>query len=289
MEKELMDLHIHTNYSDGEKSPVGIYGMARVKRLSTFAITDHDSVLGAKQLEKMNIKDINFINGVELSAKCSFGQLHILGYDLDLNNTVFINQLDELRLNSQYNLKLVIDILYQSFNIRFNKNDIDKLFSLSRTVNRVDLARLLVNYGVCSSVKEAFDKYLIVAHHKISDQTKNLDVQEAIELIHSASGIPVLAHNCTLKFDYRAALSDYVGELANMGLMGIEAYYSTFTPDQTNYSLLMAERYNLLVSGGSDYHGPNVKKDIELATGIKHNLKIKQLSLVDYINKRRGL
>lgn len=289
MENNLMDLHIHTICSDGEKSPVGIYGMARVKRLSTFAITDHDSVLGAKQLEKMRIKDINFINGVELSVKCSFGQLHILGYDLDLDNAMFLDKLNDLRLNSQYNLELVIDSVHKLFpNIYFNNEDIDNIFKLSRPVNRVDLARLLVDKGFCSSSQEAFDKYLIKAHDQIRDQLKNLNAQEAIELIHSASGIPVLAHNCTLKLS-KGELDDYVGELANMGLMGIEAYYSTFTPDKTNWSLYMAKQYNLLVSGGSDYHGPNVKKDIELATGINNNLKIKQLSLVDYVNKRRVL
>lgn len=289
MENNLMDLHIHTTCSDGEKSPVSIYGMARVKRLSTFAITDHDSVLGAKQLEKMRIKDINFINGVELSVKCSFGQLHILGYDLDLNDEMFLDKIEELRLNSHYNLNLVLDSMHKLFpDICFNASDIDNIFKLSRPVNRVDLARLLVDKGFCSSTKEAFSKYLIKAHDQIRDQLKNLDVQQAIELIHSASGIPVLAHNCTLKLS-KSELDDYVGELANMGLMGIEAYYSTFTPDKTNWSLYMAKQYNLLVSGGSDYHGPNVKSNIELATGINNNLKIKQLSLVDYVNKRRGL
>lgn len=289
MDEKLMDMHIHSTCSDGEKSPVSIYGMARVKRLSTFAITDHDSILGARQLEKMRIKDINFINGVELSVKCSFGQLHILGYDLDLNDEIFLDKIEELRLNSHYNLELIIDSVRKLFpNIYFNNEDIDSIFKLSRPVNRVDLARLLVDKGYCSSSQEAFDKYLIEAHGQISNQLKNLNVQEAIELIHSASGIPVLAHNCTLKLS-KCELNDYVGELANMGLMGIEAYYSTFTPDKTNWSLYMAKQYNLLISGGSDYHGPNVKSNIELATGINNNLKIKQLSLVDYVNKRRGL
>lgn len=287
MDEKLMDMHIHTTYSDGEKSPKEIYQMAKERCMSTFSITDHDNILGAKELEKMNIKDINFINGVEMSANCSFGQLHILGYDLDLGSQNLNESLNDLRLNSHYNLQLVLKSLYDTYpNIRFKDEDIMNIFNLSRQVNRTDLGLLFVKYHICSTVQEAFDKYLVEVNNKIKHKRRNLNYEDVIKLIINNNGVPVLAHNNSLRLS-KEELDEFIGKMRASGLMGIEAYHSTFNQNDVDYSLYLANKYNLLISGGSDYHGPGVKNKVELATGTNNNLKIKQLTLVDYINKRR--
>lgn len=286
MDEKLMDMHIHTTCSDGDKSPLEIYDMVKEKNISTFSITDHDTILGSKILNDMNINDVNFINGVELSLKIDKGQLHILGYDLDLNNENLNNRLNELKINSHKNLKRVLErMLIDHPGIIFPSEDIDKLFSLPRVVNRVDLAKLLIKYNYCSDVNLAFDMYLVEAHNKVRKENSNLNYKEAIKLILDSGGIPVLAHNKSLKLRFDE-LDKFVKELVDNGLMGIEAYHSTFNIEDVNNSLALANKYNLLISGGSDYHGKSVKPKVELGTGINNNLKIKQLSLVDYVKRR---
>lgn len=286
MEKDLMDLHIHTIYSDGDKSPLEIYNMVKERGMSAFSITDHDTILGSKMLNEMNISDIDFINGVELSLKIDKGQLHILGYDLDLNNENLNYKLNELKINSHKNLKRVLErMLIDNPNIKFSNEDIDNLFKLPRVVNRVDLAKLLIKYNYCNSVNSAFDMYLVDAHNKVRRKNSNLTYKEAIELILNSGGIPVLAHNKSLKLEFDE-LDKFVKELVDNGLMGIEAYHSSFNNEDVSNSLLLADKYNLLISGGSDYHGKSVKPKVELGNGINNNLKIKQLSLVDYIKRR---
>lgn len=287
MDKKLMDMHMHTTCSDGDKTPLEIYEMVKEKNISTFSITDHDSIIGTKQLNDMDIKDITFINGIELSTKVDKGQLHILGYDMDLTNKRLNIKLNELMVNSHINLNKVLNqLLLDNPGIIFNDEDIEKIFKLPRVVNRVDLARLLIKYNYCSNNQEAFDKYLVDAHNKVRKENTNLSYKEAIELIIDSGGIPVLAHNKTLKLT-NEELDLFVRKLVDCGLMGIEAYHSIFNEENVNNSLDLANKYNLLISGGSDYHGKSVKPKVELGTGIENNLKIKQLSLVDYIQKRR--
>lgn len=287
MDKKLMDMHIHTTCSDGDKTPLEIYEMVKEKNISTFSITDHDSIIGTKQLNDMDIKDITFINGIELSTKVDKGQLHILGYDMDLTNKRLNIKLNELMVNSHINLNKVLNqLLLDNPGIIFNDEDIEKIFKLPRVVNRVDLARLLIKYNYCSNNQEAFDKYLVDAHNKVRKENTNLSYKEAIELIIDSGGIPVLAHNKTLKLT-NEELDLFVRKLVDSGLMGIEVYHSIFNEENVNNSLELANKYNLLISGGSDYHGKSVKPKVELGTGIENNLKIKQLSLVDYIQKRR--
>lgn len=286
MEKNLIDMHIHTTCSDGDTNPKEIYKMVKERCMSVFSVTDHDTIFGAKELQKMNITDINFINGLELSVNCTFGQLHILGYGINLNNKNLNDSLDELCINSRENLKLVLERLYKiNHDIRFSQEEINNIFKLQRPVNRVDLAKLFVKHNICLTVQEAFDKYLVAANAEIKKDRKGLNYKEAINLILNSGGIPVLAHNNSLKLNHED-LDDFVKTLVNIGLMGIEVYHSNFTKEDVDNSLLLARKYNLLVSGGSDYHGLSVKPRIELGTGINNNLKIKQLTLVDYINKR---
>lgn len=286
---KIIDMHTHTSYSDGELSPTKLIKKAINSNIGVLSITDHDTLDGIKKVDKnsslITSSGIKIINGIELSAKVPTGRMHILGYDFDLNNESLNKKMVELKDNSINAVLSIMEQIKKDYGIRFSYEDIKKLVNAKHNLGRPDIARLCVKYGYASTVQEAFDKYLIDAHKKIQTRSKGLPYEECISLISESNGIPVLAHPKTLELndkDFLILLKDMIKH----GLKGIEVFHSTHTKEEMEYYLEIANRFNLLISGGSDYHGPIVKPDIELGTGQNNNLKIKTLSLIDYINCR---
>ena len=284
--EKLIDLHTHTNYSDGELSPMKLIQLAIEKNIGTIAITDHDTLGGIKQIDRNNPiivnSNIKVINGIELSAKVSRGRMHILGYGIDLNNEALNNKMSILKDNS---INLVLSIMEQikrDYGIRFKYDDIRDLVNANHNLGRPDLAKLCVKYGYSKTVQEAFDKYLIDAYNKTRQVGKGISYLECINLILNSGGIPVLAHPKSLELTEKELLI-LLKEMINNGLQGIEVYHSSHTQEEINYYLSIANKYNLLISGGSDYHGKMGKPEIELGTG-KGNLKIKKLTILDKLN-----
>ena len=283
MEK-LIDMHTHTNYSDGELSPNELIELAISKNIKTLAITDHDTINGIKTV-KDNDK-IEVIKGIELSARAPKGQFHILGYDLDLDSPILNKKMSQLRDISINSVLSVMEQIKRDYNIRFSYEDIRELVNANHNLGRPDLAKLCIKYGYANTVQEAFDKYLNPSYKKVRSLGKGLYCEECIDLILKSNGIPVLAHPKQLKMDKRDFLV-LLKYLIEQGLKGIEVYHSSHTEEDMEYYLNVANEYGLLISGGSDYHGKTVKPDIELGTGKNNNIKIKQLSLVDEIHRRR--
>ena len=135
-------------------------------------------------------------------------------------------------------------------------------------------------------INEAFDKYLNPANDKIRGINKGLNYQECFDIITNSGGIPVIAHPKTLKLS-NEEFENLLSDMIDKGLRGIEVYHSTHTQEEINYYKKIAEKYGLLISGGSDFHGKS-KPEINIGTGINNNLKIKRLSLIDEIRKRNG-
>lgn len=287
---KIIDLHTHTNYSDGQLHPYQLIDLAIKKRIGILGITDHNTIDGIKAVNKDNslIVDsgIQIIPGIELSAKVQKGRMHILGYDIDINNHNLNNKMDELKDNSINSVLSIMEQIKRDYGIIFRYKDIKELVNSNHNIGRVDLAKLCIKYGYAKSVKEAFDKYLIDAHNKTRTTRKGLQYEECIELILKSNGIPVLAHPKSLQLSEKEFLI-LLKELINNGLKGIEVYHSSHTKEEMNYYLEIANKYNLLISGGSDYHGKSVKPDIELGTGKNHNIKIKSLSLIEEIKNRK--
>jgi predicted metal-dependent phosphoesterase TrpH len=286
---ELIDLHTHTCYSDGELNPNQLLKMAISRGVKTISITDHDTLLGIKNIlqdEGHNETEyIDVIPGIELTAKTDIGRMHILGYGFDLDDKKLNSRMKELQQNSINSVLAMICQLDKNYGITINPKDIAKLITANRNIGRPDIARILVEYGIVSSVDEAFKKYLIAVYEKTRGKTNKLNPGECIELIKWAGGIPILAHPHTLKRDDKDLLI-LIKELVSMGLNGLEVYHSNNTKEQEQYYMQMVQDLNLLYSGGSDYHGINVKPDIEIGTG-KGNLKIKEVSVVNYLRSRK--
>mgnify|MGYP003294126839 CR=1 FL=1 len=286
---KIMDLHTHTDFSDGDLSPYELIRLAINNGIGTLGITDHDTLEGVKRIDRTDdlIKNsgIQIINGIELSAKVSKGRMHILGYDIDINNTNLNKKMSELKDNSINSVLSIMEQIKRDYGIIFRYNDIRDLVNANHNLGRPDLAKLCIKYGYATSVQDAFDKYLIAAHNKVRGTNKGIPYEECIELITKSNGVPVLAHPKSLELSEKEFLV-VLKDMINLGLKGIEVYHSSHTEEEMQYYLEIANKYDLLISGGSDYHGTTVKPDIELGTGKNNNIKIKSLSLVKYINDK---
>ena len=258
--KKIIDMHTHTNYSDGDLSPQELIRLAIDKRIGTLAITDHDTIEGIKKDNRNEdiIVDsgIEIINGIELSAKTDKGRMHILGYGIDLNNKSLNKKMVDLKDNSINSVLSIMEQIKRDYGIRFSYEDIKELVNANHNLGRPDLAKLCVKYGYATTY------------------------QECLELIANSGGIPVLAHPKSLELSEKEFLI-LLKEMISCGLKGIEAYHSSHSKEEMDYYLEIANQYGLLISGGSDFHGKSVKPDIELGTGKDKNIKIKKLSLLD--------
>ncbi len=279
MKDKLIDLHIHSYYSDGELSPLDIVNIARDRNIGTISITDHDTLLGNLELFKYEINDIKIIPGIELSAKADKGRMHILGYNIDIYNKELNDKMDELRNNSIYSVLSIINQIKKDYDIRFSTEDLQELINAKRNIGRPDVAKLCIKYGFANSIDDAFEKYLVYAYEKNRKTNKGLKYQECIELILNAGGIPVLAHPISLLMNDKE-LYKFLTEMKENGLKGIEAYHSDHTAEEIKKYLEFSEKLGLLYSGGSDYHGKIVKPEIEPGTGKNNNLHIKKLSIL---------
>ena len=280
MEK-LIDMHIHTVYSDGEKTPCEIVEMVKENNVSTFSITDHDTVLGVKDLyENYHDNDLRFIPGIELTGKIDKGRLHILGYGIDPYNNKLSEMLTGLRESSIQRVIAMVDYIKTRFNIAFSDTDLEKMYSAVGNIGRPDIAKLCLKYGYVSNTQEAFNKYLIEAYDHLRKGSLKLSDKDCISLILESGGIPVLAHPISLEKDYYE-LDSYIEKLTQYGLAGIEVYHSLQSDQYSKQLLSLVDKYNLLVSGGSDYHGEIIKPDVMIGSGRNNNIKIKHLSILN--------
>ena len=284
--EKVIDMHTHTNYSDGDLSPQELIALAINKRVGTIAITDHDTIDGIKQINRNDSliidSGIKIINGIELSAKVSKGTMHILGYDIDLSNEFLNKKMSDLKDKSINSILTIMEQIKRDYGITFGYNDIRELINANHNLGRVDLAKLCIKYGYAKTVQDAFDKYLIEAYNKVRQNNKGLAYQECIELISQSGGIPVLAHPKSLELKEKDLLI-LLKDMISCGLRGIEVYHSSHTKDEMKHYQEVADKLNLLVSGGSDYHGKSSKPEIELGSGKDNNIKIKKLSILDKI------
>lgn len=289
MEK-LIDMHVHTNYSDGQYSPDEVIKLGIDAGVGVMAITDHDTLDGIKKVDRnkdfIRESGIKIVNGIEISTHSDKGTMHILGYDIDLYNKELNNKLEELRTNRMNSTLAVMEQIRRDYGITFSYCDIIELVN-SKHVGRPGLAKLCVKYGFSDSVQNAFDDFLNPAKEKVRKYSKDLFYPEVFKLVKDSGGIVILAHPKTLKLD-NYNLDRLIFNMKEYGLDGIEIYNSIHTLDDVNFYKHLADKYGLLISGGTDFHGPLIKPNIEIGTGYG-NIKIKRLSLVDELKRREAL
>lgn len=284
----MKDLHIHSVYSDGELTINEIIEKVKENNVDFFSITDHDIIIGSKEIVLNNLhhkNNLKFVTGIELSAKIDKGKCHILGYNYDINNELLNEKIKELKEMSKYNILLVVQYLKKNFNINLKDSDLENIFNKEGTFNNVQIAKLLVDLGYTKTIDEAFISYIQEAKEKVRNEKREFSPYECIDIIKKSGGIPVLAHNYQLRKNY-IELKDYLVDLKKHGLMGLECFHSGFRKSAMLNNVSLAQKYGLLTTGGSDYHGVNVKPDIEIGTGKNGNLNIEDISIEKYLSKR---
>lgn len=253
-----VDLHLHTTASDGVLSPSEIVQYAKGKGLKAIAITDHDTIDGnAEALDEGAKSGLEVISGVEISAQFDLGSMHILGLFIDIGNTALKERLSLLQeTRAQRNPKMVEKLRELGVELSY-----DEILHVSGggQVGRPHFAQVLLRKGYVNTVQEAFDRYLGKGAPAYVNKFR-FEPEETMELIREAGGIPVLAHPFTLHIPSPHQLDALLGELVPLGLMGIEVFYPEHTKDQISLYKGLAQKHDLLVTGGSDYHGIEANK-----------------------------
>ena len=264
-----VDLHIHSTASDGSLSPAEILTLAQDLKLGAVAITDHDTIDGSKGAIAFGIPpSIQFLTGVEISASpppsfpCS-GSFHILGYAINLDDPTLNDTLSLLQ-ESRKNRNPKILTLLSKMSIRLTLEEIRTGVGECQ-MGRPHIAQMMVKRGYVRSIDEAFDKYLGRGKPAYVDKYR-IDCAQAIEIIINAGGIPVLAHPILLQMEHEKSLEDLVITLKQMGLKGIEVYYPEHTSALVSNYTEIANRHNLLMTGGTDFHGA-IKPEIKMGSG----------------------
>ncbi len=249
------DLHIHTYFSDGVYSPEKIVDTALDVGLQAIALTDHDNVL-SYQVAKDYLKNINreleIIRGIEVNTLYKNYEVHILGYFMDVENSDFQNLLKTQQQARVKQTKEIISLLAKKEGIRIKFEDIKKQVAEGGSIGRPHIAKAITNAGGTTSVMDAYSKY-IHDNSPVYVQRKTVSPHDAVEIIYDAGGIPVIAHPHDL--DIAESL---IKELMQYGLRGIEAYHRKHSPACVEYFSSMAEELGLIVTGGSDFHCPNI-------------------------------
>lgn len=282
--EKTVDLHVHSTKSDGTYTPAELVQIAKEKGLAAFALTDHDSVNGIEEaLEAAEGTDVEVVPGIELSTEYQGKDVHIVGLYYDFWNPDFMKAVQEFtgereRRNRKMCEKMAADgipISYEKLTAAFP----------GAVITRANIARYLLDIGYISSIDYAFD-------HLIGDTCpyfiprEKISPEKAVSFLLKFGGIPILAH----PFEYKLGdegLDTLVRKLKDVGLQGIEVYYCKHTPEMTQKAMELAGKYDLLPSGGSDFHGEN-KPGLEMGTGYGH-LHVPYSLLAGIKRRRHGI
>lgn len=243
--------------------------MAQRLNLGAISITDHDTIDGTKEALAIGIPpSLKFLTGVEISANPppSFsgpGSFHILGYGINIHDTELNHTLVRLQEARKNRNPRIIELLNR-MGFELTLHEIRKEVGECQ-LGRPHIANQMVKKGFVQSVSEAFDNYLATGQPAYVDKYR-VDCDRAIAVILNAGGIPVLAHPVLLNIQDDDVLEKLVICLKEMGLKGIEAYYPEQTPDLIARYTEIANRYGLLITGGTDFHG-SIKPEIKMGSG----------------------
>ena len=258
-----VDLHTHSNKSDGSLSPAELVTLAHQKGLSAIALTDHDTTAGLDEaIQTGKELGITVIPGVELSCEYQGRDVHIVGLDINHKDSHFSETLQEFVDSRDLRNRKMCQKLTDA-GMPVDYDELMETFGES-VITRAHYARFMLEKGYIKSLSEAFDRYIgdncpyYIPREKVTPT-------QGIELILSAGGIPVLAHPLLYKMG-KERLNTLVAELKSAGLVALEAVYCTYTPSDEREMRALAAKHDLLISGGSDFHGA-AKPGLELGDG----------------------
>lgn len=247
-----IDLHVHTTASDGTMSPRDVTSLAAMLGLKAIAITDHDTTAGIDEAgEAGQLLGVTIIPGIEISTEYMGRDVHVLGYFLDYKSPKLSEYTQWVREERKQRLRKMAEKL-QKKGFDVSLEELEQRHP-GATLGRPHLAEKLVELGAAQNVKEAFRKYLAEGRSCYVPR-KYISFQEGAKLIQDCGGVCVLAHPLQYGFD-REKLDGLAKEAARLGFKGMEIYYSGYTQKDIEKLFDLAEKYTLLPTGGSDFHG----------------------------------
>lgn len=248
-----IDLHTHSTASDGIYSPTELLHKAKEIGLRVLALTDHDTTGGLEEAaQAARSLDIDLIPGIEINTDVSGGEVHVLGYFPEFQRPEFQTVLKVLRDARERRGQRMVELL--------NEHGVNIVWERVReiaqgAVGRPHVARALLEAGYVQTIGEAFDKYIGTGCYAYVSRYK-LTPEDAVHLITSANGLPVIAH--PLELPGLDELRNWLPGLCEAGMVGLETYYGTYTPENERELLALANAYNLIPTGGTDFHGPGM-------------------------------
>lgn len=276
----LVDLHVHSNASDGKFSPEDIIRKAAALGLKYIALTDHDSVAGIPAaLEAARAyPGLTFIPGVEISTEVPAGEVHILGYFIDYTSRKLRKELEGFHTSRVGRAQGMVAKLAK-LGIDIDWARVQELAG-DAAIGRPHVARAMLEKGYITTFEEAFEKYIGRGGPAYVERDKTTPA-EAVALVLSAGGLPVLAHPYTAKEPQKL-----ITELKTAGLVGVEAYYKDSSHEKTGAMLRLAGKLGLIATGGTDYHGIDEMNEVNLG-GVDVPLKAAE-NLIALAGKKYG-
>lgn len=289
----MIDLHVHSTMSDGTYAPAEIAKLASQKGMFAFALTDHDTIFGntAAKIASKAYK-INFINGMEMSLNYDNHQIHVVALGFDQNSEAFKNFYKELRYKKESSIANVIDYLHKQ-GLDISTEKVQPYVSGDGMDKYAILRYLVTNQSAVGDIQYLWDKYIDPAFRKLKlGIVENPKAEDAIAQMKMAGAVTSLAHfHKKIGFinNNRAEQEHHIKYLHEMGLDGMEAYYPNYTDDDRAFAHYMIEKYNLLPTGGTDFHGAN-RPSVELGTGTNNNMNVPDefyINICQKIEERR--
>ncbi|MDH5564858.1 MAG: PHP domain-containing protein [Nitrospirota bacterium] len=258
-----IDLHTHTTFSDGSVSPTELVELANQQGLDILSITDHDTTEGLPEaIEAAKDFPLELIPGVELSAQFQSQEMHILGYFINMTDPQFQKRLKALRATRHVRILQILDRLH-TLGMDISLEEVEAT-SGTGTIGRPHIAQVLITKGHVKDMKEAFER-LLGSRGNAYVPRDVPEAQEIITWIIDAGGIPVLAHPYWEGWNKAESITS-CQTLVEQGLQGLEVFYGTFSARQISFNLGLARQFDLLMTGGSDFHG-TFKPGITLGKG----------------------
>lgn len=280
----MIDLHVHSTISDGSYTPAGLARLAKETGVEAFALTDHDSIAGNREAAaEADRLGVGFINGMEMTMGYRGGKIHVVCLGFDTENAAFQGLYSRLRYIKEQSMADVVEALRR----RGLAIDMDMVQKHAVAhLDRYAIMRTIVDMNIFDGIQYIWDNYLNPAV-KETGVAEDIPAEEALPVIRSAGGVTSLAHfhkRIGLRGRSRAEQEACLKELMSFGLTGMEQYYPNYTEEDKAFARAMIDKYAMLPTGGTDFHGAN-RPGILLGTGFENNMDT-PMSFLDNIRKR---